>query len=330
MITVYCRDGDCLAPVSATDTATLPEGALWIDLLEPTADEDRLVENWLGIAVPTREDMVEIEESSRFYKEGTAQFFTMPILHGAGAGVPGIAPVTFILKSPVLVTVRYSQPKAFTLYLGRALKSGSGNVQDASDGLAVLLGILEAVTDRLADVLETVSEDLDKASGTIFRRSQRDRPITTQEFRVLITRIGEEGTFLGKVRESLSGLDRLIVYLEAGPDPKKVTKATSAWMKSIERDTKSLENYVDFLSNKITFLLDTIVGLVSIEQNAIIKIFSVAAVGFMPPTLVASIYGMNFEHMPELAWPWGYPLALGVMIASAALPLWFFHRKGWL
>ncbi len=192
------------------------------------------------------------------------------------------------------------------------------------------MGILEAITDRLADILENVSEELDKAAGTIFRRADRERPITTREFRVLLTRIGEEGTFLGKVRESLSGLDRLILYLDAARDPKSTGKQTRAWIKSIERDMRSLESFVDFLSNKITFLLDTIVGLVSIEQNGIIKIFSVAAVGFMPPTLVASIYGMNFAHMPELAWPWGYPMALLMMVASAALPLWFFRRKGWL
>lgn len=330
MMTVYCRSGDCLVARPAAGLAGLPAGALWLDLDQPTHEEDRLVEAWLGISVPTREDMGEIEESSRFYKEGDAQYLTMPVLHGSDDGVPGIAPVTFVLKPPVLVTVRYTQPRSLALYLSRATKAGTAQVPETADGVTVLLGLLEAITDRMADILENVSMEFDKASIAIFRRPKASRPMTTQEFRELLTRIGAEGTFLGKVRESLSGLDRLLLYLDVVRNPKSTSKELASRIKSIERDTRSLESYVDFLSNKSTFLLDTVVGLVSIEQNAIIKIFSVAAVGFMPPTLVASIYGMNFHDMPELSWSWGYPTAILAMIASAAIPLWLFRRKGWL
>ncbi len=122
MLTVYCRSGDCLAPTAGFADATLPDGALWIDMEHPTRDEDKLVEGWLGIAVPTREDMREIEESSRFYTENGAQYFTVPILHGTHDGLPGIAAITFILSGRVLVTVRYTQPKSFALYLNRATK----------------------------------------------------------------------------------------------------------------------------------------------------------------------------------------------------------------
>lgn len=330
MMTVYCRSGDCLVAKPGSALEALPKDALWVDLEQPTLEEDRLVEAWLGISVPTREDMGEIEESSRFYKENEAQYLTMPVLHGSDDGVPNIAPITFVLTPPVLVTVRYTRPKSLALYLSRATRPGTAQLTANSDGLTVLLGLLEAITDRMADILESVSLEFDKASATIFRRPKANRPMTTNEFRAVLTRIGEEGTFLGKVRESLSGLDRLLLYLDVVRNPKSAPKEVTARIKSIERDTRSLEGYVDFLSNKSTFLLDTVVGMVSIEQNAIIKIFSVAAVGFMPPTLVASIYGMNFEHMPELAWPWGYPAAILAMIASAAIPLWLFRRKGWL
>jgi magnesium transporter len=132
------------------------------------------------------------------------------------------------------------------------------------------------------------------------------------------------------MRESLAGVRRLLVYITANSSPKTQAKDTRSWLKTLERDAQSLENYVDFLNNKINFLLDTIVGLISVEQNAIIKIFSVAAVGFMPPTLIASIYGMNFSFMPELTEQWGYPAALGLMVISALIPLYFFRRKGWL
>jgi magnesium transporter len=132
------------------------------------------------------------------------------------------------------------------------------------------------------------------------------------------------------VRESLAGLDRLCAYLAANEKVAKANRDVRAWIKSIDRDVVSLEHHVDFLSHRITFLMDTMVGLISVEQNSIIKIFSVAAVAFMPPTLVASIYGMNFQYMPELAQSWGYPMALVAMVLSAVLPLVYFRWRGWL
>ena len=226
--------------------------------------------------------------------------------------------------------MRYAEPRAFSLYVSRASKPGNGLINDKCSGVTILLGIIEAVTDRIADILEGVASDIDQNSHTIFRRSDNDKPMTTKNFRDSLTRIGGQGAFLSKVRESIAGVSRLLVYLAAITEQNSYKKETKAWIKSLERDTQSLSTYVDFLSNKITFLLDTVVGLISIEQNAIIKIFSVAAVAFMPPTLVASIYGMNFEFMPELKTMWGYPMAIGMMIASAVIPLLIFRKKGWL
>lgn len=332
MLTVYYRNGDLLNQVAPADaeTASLPQEALWIDLVNPTAEEERRIEQWTGAPLPTREDMGEIEESNRFYSENGAQYLTAPFLHLTDDDHRIVSPVTFIMTSKLLISVRYAEPKSFTLYVSRTSKSGNGLINARTTTLCILLGILEANTNRLADFIEGVSEKIDKASHGIYRRPNNQRPMSTQNFREILKEIGAHGTFLSRMRESLSGLRRLLVYLTANNAPKTQAKDTRAWLKTLERDAQSLENYVDFLNNKINFLLDTIVGLISVEQNAIIKIFSVAAVGFMPPTLIASIYGMNFSFMPELSEKWGYPVALLVMIVSALIPLYYFRRKGWL
>ncbi|PYE85308.1 magnesium transporter CorA family protein [Phyllobacterium leguminum] len=329
MIKIYCLDSDHLILVQEEAGSSLPANSVWIDLIDPTAEEEKAVEKWIGVNIPTRADMVEIEESSRFYMENGVQYLTAPILYTVGTEQRMTAPISFVLAGKLLVTVRYTEPKAFAIYIERAMKPGNGLVGAKCSGLSVLLGLVEAATDRLADILEAVSEKIETESQSIFHLRAHERPMTNKDFRLLLTHIGRQGAFLSKVRESLAGISRLLVYVTANM-PSGAGKDKADWIKSLGRDTVSLENYVDFLSNKINFLLDTVVGLISVEQNAIIKIFSVAAVGFMPPTLIASIYGMNFHFMPELKEIWGYPLALLLMVVSALLPLVYFRKKGWL
>lgn len=337
MLTVYYRNGDILTPYDRADTdpathapADLPQNALWIDLVNPTPEEEAQVEQWASIPIPTREDMGEIEESNRFYSENGAQYLTAPFLHLTTDDHRIVSPITFIMTDKVLISVRYAEPKSFVLYASRTAKSGNGLINSRTNSLCILLGIIEANTNRLADFIEGVSEKIDTASHRIYRRPNNTRPMSTHDFREILNEIGAHGTFLSRMRESLAGVRRLLVYITANSSPKTQAKDTRSWLKTLERDAQSLENYVDFLNNKINFLLNTIVGLISVEQNAIIKIFSVAAVGFMPPTLIASIYGMNFSFMPELTEQWGYPAALGLMVISALIPLYFFRRKGWL
>lgn len=330
MIHIYTLVGDHLEQAEIKQGEPLPANTIWIDLISPGLNEDKIVEGLTGISIPTHEDMSEIEESSRFYVENGAQYLTAPILHAVDLDHRELAPVTFILSGSMLVTVRYSDPKSLTTYVLRAVKPANGLISTKCTGISIMLGILEATTNRLADIVEGVAGKIDAASHTIYRRPTSARPMTTKDFSNILTQIGGQGTFLSRVRESLAGLSRMLVYLSANTSAGGGRKETRTWVKSIERDVQSLTNYVDFLSNKVTFLLDTIVGLISIEQNAIIKIFSVAAVGFMPPTLVASIYGMNFAFMPELNSAWGYPMALALMVASAIVPLLIFRRKGWL
>lgn len=338
MLIIYHRKDDLLIPFTADPTdgsaislpTTLPKNALWIDLLNPTTEEETLVELWAKIPIPTREDMKEIEESNRFYSENGAQYLTAPFLHLSRNEHRIISPVTFILSDKLLISVRYSEPKSFALYVSRTAKNGNGLINDHTNSLCVLLGIIEANTNRLADFIEGVSEKIDTASHHIYHRDPNTRPMSTKNFRQILNEIGTHGTFLSRMRESLSGIRRMLVYLTANTTEQSQTNETLPWLKTLERDTQSLEAYVDFLNSKINFLLDTIVGLISVEQNAIIKIFSVAAVGFMPPTLIASIYGMNFKFMPELSELWGYPIALIIMIISALIPLYYFRIKGWL
>jgi len=329
MIQVYTLDGDRLEGAELKPGDKLPPKTLWIDLLNPTADEDKAVEQWIGASIPTDRDMVEIEESSRFYMEEGVQYFTTPVLHATDSEHRTIAPVSFVLANKRLVTVRYSEPKAFAIFVARTTKPGNGLLDHQCTGASVLLGLIDTITDRLADILEGATEEIERASNSILHRHAGERPMSTREFRRTLTRIGGLGAFLSKVRESLSGISRLLAYLRTTLENGQPRKELRGRLDSLERDVRSLENYLDFLSNKITFLLDTIVGLISVEQNAIIKIFSIASVGLMPPTLIASIYGMNFHFMPELGDPWGYPLALCAMVLSAILPLYFFWRKGW-
>jgi magnesium transporter len=224
--------------------------------------------------------------------------------------------------------VRYSEPRAFPFFVRRMQKPGTCPAN--ADG--ILMGLLEAVVDRAADHLESVGLIIDKTSHEVFHAEGSKRP-RGRDFHELLRRIGEEGDFNSKLRESLVSLGRLGAFLTSVQDSstgKRAPREVQAHLKTLQRDLSSLTDHSTFVSGKINFLLDAILGMSAIEQNAIIKIFSVVAVIFLPPTLVASIYGMNFRLMPELNWPYGYPLALGIMALSALVPLVYFRRKGWL
>lgn len=324
------------------------QDALWIDLVNPTREEERAVEAFCGIEVPTREEMREIEVSSRLYTEDDSDFMTASVVHGLDTGTPSFAPVTFILTGKRLVTLRYSEPKSFALYSAKLCRdpsegtfrqplslegepqNGVAKAAKVPTAEAILVGLLETVIDRLADMLEAIAADLDRIGADIFSASMRKAPTGSADFKSLLRRVGGAGDLISRSREALATLDRMMPYLQYVIDRRKAPKDAKLRVKAMARDITSLNDFDAFLSNKTTFLLDTTVGMISIEQNAIIKIFSVAAVGFMPPTLIASIYGMNFEFMPELEWQFGYPMAVGLMLVSAIVPLVFFRYKNWL
>lgn len=327
MLRLFVQNNDFLE-VAACDLAsvpTKPAGAAWYDLFNPTPEEDRFVSGSLGIDIPTREEMQDIEPSARLYKEAGAEFMTMTAMTNLDTDEPAKSPITFVLRENILVTVRYVDPKPFKLFLVRATKPG-GLLNGG--GEAVMLGLIEAFIDRLAQVLETASDEIDHISHEVFRRRGEKR--APQDLQSMIERIGRKGELLTLARESLLSILRLTSFHQAGGEGKKATAALKQEAKTLQRDATALADHSAYLSNKVNFLLDATLGLINLEQNQIIKIFTVASVAFLPPTLVASIYGMNFHEMPELDWDFGYPLAIMIMIASAILPFAYFKRRGWL
>ena len=323
MMRAFANEAGRLKPLDVGDEVA--EKAVWIDLVNPTSVEEAELEQRLKVDVPTKEEMEEIEISSRLYKEGDASFMTAILPANADGDDVEMHPVTFVLTQTHLITVRYHEPRAFQTFPVRAEKVAMGC--ETAEG--VLIALLEAVVDRLADILERAGRDIDGISRSIFRKDTGKRT-KSADLQNTIEKIGLKGDLTSNIRDSLVTLDRLVGFLAQGTLQRKSGKDTRERVKTLARDIHSLADHAGFLSQKITFLLDGTLGMINIEQNAIIKIFSVAAVVFLPPTLIASIYGMNFEHMPELEWLVGYPFAIGLMILSAILPYFFFKRKGWL
>jgi magnesium transporter len=323
MIIVYAAREGALAQVALTE-GRVPDDAVWIDLLEPTPEEDKLVEAAVGASVPTRDEMVEIEPSSRLYVESGARYMTASVLCNVDTATPVLSAVTFIVTKQALVTVRYDDPKPFQIYSTRACKAQAGERTPE----AVLIGLFDAIVDRVADILEHVGADVDNLSRIIFQRtgSQAYR----KPYQELLKAIGRKGDLTSKSRESLVTLQRVFLYLTAEIEGAKPSKETKSQIRTLQRDAASLTEHASFLNDKVTFLLDAMLGMVGLAQNDIVKLFSVMAVVFLPPTLVASIYGMNFELMPELKWAYGYPFALGLMVVSAILPYLFFKWRRWL
>ena len=282
MIQGYAIEDGRLRPVP--DPLVHPETVVWLDLLSPSPEEEAAVEKLVGIDVPTLDEMVEIEDSSRLYVDAGAVFLTAILATHADTGHPVAAPVTFILTGHRLVTVRYDTPRAFETFPQRAERVDLG----CSDGKG------------------------------------------QQDFRGVLQGVGAQADVISHVLSSLVTIERLVAFLSAARGSIAADKEARTRLKSLARDTRFLADHANFLSQKITFLLDATLGMISIQQNAIIKIFSVAAVIFLPPTLVASIYGMNFTVMPELQWAFGYPMAIVLMVASAVGSYWVFKTRGWL
>jgi magnesium transporter len=325
MLKAYCLRGGALEGVTVPVDGTVPEDAVWLDLVSPAGGEDRLVERALHISVPTREEMVEIEPSSRLYVEDGALFMTGSVVCNAEGERPTIAAISFILAQGKLATVRYDEPKPFRLLIAKFSRTCPSRLT----GTELLLELLDTIIDRAADIIEHLGSEIDATSHRIFERNG-GRTDQNQRYRALLRIIARKGDLASKVRESLVSMARLVTFLGTDGEPQGLSKEQKAALKSMQRDVSSLNDHVSYLGNKITFLLDATLGLVSIEQNNIIKIFAVLSVVLMPPTLIASVYGMNFKYMPELSDRLGYPLALLAMLAAAIVPYWFFKWKRWL
>jgi magnesium transporter len=318
---------DCDGSLIVAD-ARIPDGATWIDLEEPTREEEALVERCIGLNVPTQAELDEIEPSSRLFERGDALYMTVSALRGVEQGEPTTTPIGFVLSGNRLVTVRYATPKpvlAFTHHVQR-------EPELARDATTVLTRLLDAFIDRLADELEALGEDIEAISQHIFQRdAEEERRIPAALLQALLTRIGRAQSLLAKIRYTAVSSGRLLSFLAGTARMHEDASAAARnHVRSLSTDVSSLIDHSSFLADNLTFLLNASLGLISIEQNAAMKLFSWAALVFLPPTLIAGIYGMNFDFLPELHWHLGYPVALALMLASAVLPLLYFKKRGWI
>ncbi len=306
---------------------SIPEHAAWIDLEEPTHEEEELVERCIKVDVPTQAEMAEIEPSSRLFEKNGALYMTISALRGVEEQHPTTTPISFVLAGERLVTIRYATPKPIRTFENHARRDS----ELVRDGSTALVRLLDAIIDRLADELEKVSATMEELSREIFAESQQERRIPVQKLTALLTRIGRVQTLLTKIRYSAVTTIRMLSFLSGSTrvhaeDQKEIRHHLA----SLTTDVTSLSEHASYLIDSLTFLLDASLGLISIEQNAAMKLFSWAAVVFLPPTLIAGIFGMNFHYMPELSWRYGYPISLALMLVSAIGPYLYFKKRGWI
>jgi len=324
MLTLYCRRGGRIVAEERVSGDPLPDGLVWVDIFEPTAEDVHQIKQIAGIEVPTPEEMREIEPSSRLYRDGLALFMTASVINHIDSPDPETRAITFVLADGLMTTIRYASPTPFQTFQVRI----QTQPELCSSAEIALVELLDAVVDRIADTLESVDAQVSRLSKAIFaplgEAGQRPQDYTDE-----LKTIGQNAIRCSKVDESLVSLSRLLTFFDA--NMRLVgQKHVRVRIKDLQRDIISLMGYVERMSEKLQLLLDATLGMINIQQNNIIKIFSVIAVVFLPPTLVASIYGMNFDLMPELNWHLGYPMALLIMLMSAVGPYLYFRRRGWL
>ncbi|MFN9541808.1 MAG: magnesium transporter CorA family protein [Alphaproteobacteria bacterium] len=318
----HCLRRNLTCSGESDDPIVIPSDSVWVDVFDPTFQEREAIRSFLGVDTPTRDDLDEIAISSRRDLEDNAVFMTALILSGTETPDPQCRAASFILAGDRLLTVRYSEPQPFNTFANRAERQAHAWTK----GELVLAGLLEAVIDRTADVLEKVGNEVDVVSKQVFSSNAND---ASKDYQKILLRLGAKNDLTSKARESLISLGRLLAFLSQAMDQRQ-SKDIKGRIKVMTRDVQSLSDHTTYLSNKITFLLDAILGVVNIEQSRIIRILSVAATVFLPPTLLASIWGMNFKVMPELEWSLGYGLALVSIALSAVVPYLLFRWRKWL
>jgi len=299
--------------------------AIWIDLYRPQPEQAALVAA-LGIEVPTLEDMEEIELSNRLYRVDCADYMTAVVPGQSPDKAPTAGPVTFIVTADRLISVRYHAPRPFVTFPDRADRSSAGTATH----VRLFLGLVEEIIARMADLLEATGKVPDQTAAAAYDGTASQRPDLLQ---ASLETLGREGEALSRVRLGLLTVERMLSTFSlwsADRRSDKTDKTQAALIKGLMRDINSLEVHADFLSNRVSLATEVTLGMINLAQNATIRIVSVVAALFLPPTLIASAYGMNFAVMPELDWRWGYPMALGMMVASAGATFLYFKWKRWL
>ncbi|EEW25457.1 magnesium transporter CorA family protein [Rhodobacter ferrooxidans] len=297
--------------------------ALWIDLWCPMPAQSAAVQA-LGVEVPSLADMEEIEISNRLYREGGIDYMTV-VLPGLGEDKAQTSgPVCFILTPERLVTVRHHAPRPFETYPERADKVGMG----CNTPTRLLLGLLEEIIGRQADLLEGAGRDLDSVSQAIF--APQAGPRRPQDLQAALERVGKNGELLGRVRLALLSIERAMSFFTQGLADRPDAEALRPMVKGLVRDTQALEVHVDFLSSRVQMATDATLGMINLVQSATVRIVSVVSMLFLPPTLIASAYGMNIDAIPGLHSPLGFEISLGLMVLSAAATYLYFKWRDWL
>ncbi|WP_326534676.1 magnesium/cobalt transporter CorA [Pseudorhodoferax sp.] len=324
MLNVFSLVSGRLVQEEIADPATLALAhPVWVDLEAPTAAEKGWISGRFGLTIPSDAVDDDLEESARFYEEDNGELHIRSDFLIEGDGVPGAKPsrnvrVAFILQQNVLFSIHAEDLPVFRLLRLRARRTPA-LIEDAKD---VLLKLFDADAEYSADALEGIYDSLEAVSARVLRHEVDDA--TAGE---VLTAIAREEDLNGRIRRNVMDTRRALSFMMRS---RRLNAEQFEEARQILRDIDSLDSHTAFLFDKINFLMDATVGFININQNKIIKIFSVASVALLPPTLIASVYGMNFKHMPELDWSFGYPFALLLMLASVATPYIYFRRKGWL
>ena len=320
MIRAYHSAAGKLGVTETPDRAALA-GALWLDLFQPDAATGIRLAG-LGLDIPSLEDMEEIELSNRLYRDGEVEYMTIVVPGQNAADEQIAAPVSFILSPTRLVTVRHHTPRPFDTFPPRADKTGLG--LSSPDHLFV--GLVQEIIGRLADHLEGVGKALDGVARLIYQPKGQSQP----QLQAALAEIGSQGERLGRVQLALLTMGRMLNHVEPVIASRPASKGLVKALKTELRDIDALEQHANFLDSRLALASGATLGTIDLSQNQTVKIVSLVSTLFLPPTLIASIYGMNFARMPELAQPWGYPAALVLMVGSAVASWAFFRWKGWL
>jgi magnesium transporter len=314
-------------PGGKTSSGPIDPKTLWVDLMDPTAEEKAAAETRCGFKIPSRKDLSEIESSSRIYEEDGILYLSMPIVSSGASVEEAPSPVGFVLSKDHLVTIRYTPLRSF-----EAVAAKFSKLDAPHTAVDVFSAIADQMVELCADKLEEIGAQLDEISRTIFpKRKARKRlvPQSNDALRGILIGIGNLGERSSRARDILLGLQRIVPFVSGQQRP-WVSQSTHEHLRTVSTDLVSLTDYEGHLANKVQFLLDAVLGLINTKQNDIFTVLTVVSVVGIPPTLVASIYGMNFKNMPELSWAYGYQWGLGLIVLSTILPILWFKWRGWL
>ena len=319
MLTAYTTS----APAEATRASP---AVTWIDLLQPTDDERVSAERVSGLKLPSREELSQVELSSRLSERDGVLFLSMPTVSHMSRLDQAQSPLGFVLSKKLLVTIRFGQLHAFETVAARRFKGG-----EKFSSAETFAALVDGMVELSADVIEQIAAELDTISRSVFAELGKRNHVThsNDELRRVLIGVGNAGERLSRIRDSVLGLQRIVPFV-AGAEQNWIPANIRVHLKTTQSDLSSLTEYETHLSNKVQFLLDAVLGFINTKQNDTFQVLTVISIVGIPPTLVASIYGMNFANMPELGWAWGYPFGLVLILLSAILPILWFKWRRWV